>query len=190
MQDPGGEQAVRRLGAERRAQPVAARRERAAGELGLDRCPGDEADAEAAAAWQTALIDGSDLPQIYEWLGDTLARTHDYTAARSILEEAVGRWPSDTRFGRTLALSYATLGEGRDAIRTLGRYVADGHAEPDLLFLMVEWLFQVHNNRAVVINGAADLTMARNYAAQYAKADGPKQPLVQQWVEFLANEKR
>ncbi len=147
-------------------------------------------DAEAAAAWQTALIDGSDVPQIYEWLGDTLARAHDYTAARSILEEAVGRWPSDTRFGRTLALSYATLGKGRDAIRTLDRYITDGHAEPDLLFLMVEWLFQVHNNRAVVINGAADLTMARNYAAQYAKADGPKQPLVQQWVDFLASEKR
>src|SRR5205823_2267477 len=25
-------------------------------------------DAEAASAWQTALVDGSDLPQIYEWL--------------------------------------------------------------------------------------------------------------------------
>ena len=31
--------------------------------------------------------------------------------------------------------------------------------------------------------------MARNYAAEYAKANGPKQALVQQWVDFLANEK-
>jgi VWFA-related protein len=146
-------------------------------------------DEEAAGAWQTALIDGSDVPQIYEWLADTLVRERDYTAARSILEEAVGRWPSDTRFGRTLALSYATLGKGRDAIRVLDRYIADGRRDPDLLFLMVEWLFQVHSSRAVVINGAADLAMARSYAAEYAKANGPKQALVKQWVDFLANEK-
>jgi VWFA-related protein len=147
-------------------------------------------DAEAAGAWQTALVDGSDLPQIYQWLGETLARTRDYTAARSILEEAVGRWPSDTRFDRTLALSYATLGKGRDAIRTLDRYVTDGRPEPDLLVLMVEWLYQVHSNGAVVQNGAGDLAMAQSYAAQYATVKGPKQALVQQWVDFLANEKR
>ena len=34
-------------------------------------------DAEAASAWQTALIDGSDLPQIYVWLGDALMRTRN-----------------------------------------------------------------------------------------------------------------
>jgi tetratricopeptide (TPR) repeat protein len=147
-------------------------------------------DAEAAGAWQTALIDGSDLPQIYEWLGETLARTRDYTAARSILEEAVGRWPSDTRFGRTLALSYATLGKARDAIRTLDRYVADGRPEPDLLLLMVEWLYQVHRNGAVVQNDAGDVAMAQRYAAEYARLKGPKEALVQQWLDFLANEKR
>jgi VWFA-related protein len=146
-------------------------------------------DADAASAWQTALIDGSDLPQIYEWLGDTFVRIRDYSAARSILEEALGRWPADTRFNRTLAISYATLGKGRDAIRVLDRYIADGHADPDLLFLMVEWIYQVHNNRAVVTNPAADLTMARNYAAQYAKANGPKQALVQQWIGFLEKQK-
>jgi VWFA-related protein len=147
-------------------------------------------DAEAAGAWQTALIDGSDLPQIYQWLGETLARTRDYTAARSILEEAAGRWPSDTRFDRTLALSYATLGKGRDAIRTLDRYVTDGRPEPDLLPLMVEWLYQVHRSGTVVQNGAGDLALAQRYAAEYAKLKGPKQALVQQWVDFLANEKR
>jgi VWFA-related protein len=146
-------------------------------------------DAEAASAWQTALIDGSDLPQIYEWLADSLVRTRDYTGARSILEEALGRWPADTRFARTLALSYATLGRGRDALRMLDRYIADGHPDPDLLFLGVEWIFQAHNNGAVIASAAADLALARNFAAQYAKASGPKQALVQQWVDFLANEK-
>jgi VWFA-related protein len=147
-------------------------------------------DNDAAGAWQTALVDGEDFPQIYQWLGETLARTRDYAGAQSILEEASGRWPSDTRFSRTLALLYATLGRGRDAIRTLDRYIADGHAEPDLLLLVIEWIFQAHNNRSVVTNGAADLAMARNYAAQYASANGPKQALVRQWMDYLEKEKR
>ena len=93
-------------------------------------------DGEAAGAWQTALIDGSDVPQIYEWLAETLMRERDYAAARSILEEAVGRWPSDA-VRRTLTSYHA--GKGRDAIRVLDRYIGDGRREPDLLFLMVEW---------------------------------------------------
>jgi VWFA-related protein len=145
-------------------------------------------DPEAAAAWQTALIDGSDLPQIYEWLGDALVRTRDFSGARSILEEAAGRWPSDTRFDRSLAICYATLGRGRDALRVLDRYVSN-YPEPDLLMLGVDWIFQAHNNRSVVINPAADLALARKFADQYAKANGPKQALVQQWMTFLANEK-
>jgi VWFA-related protein len=147
-------------------------------------------DNDAAGAWQTALVDGEDFPQIYEWLGESLARTRDYAGAQSILEEATGRWPSDTRFSRTLAMLYATLGRGRDAIRTLDRYIADGHAEPDLLLLAVEWIFQAHNNRSVVTSSTADLAMARNYAAKYASANGPNQALVQQWMDYLENEKR
>ena len=147
-------------------------------------------DAEAASAWQTALVDGSDIPQIYDWLGASLVRTRDYTGARSILEEAAGRWPSDARFNLSLALSYATLGKGREAIRALDRYIAAGHAEPDLVLLVLEWIFQVHSSHNVVLNAAADLAMARGYAAQYEKVDGSKQALVQQWIDFMQNEKR
>jgi VWFA-related protein len=148
------------------------------------------APAEAAGVWQTALVDGSDLPQIYEWLADTLVRTKDFPGAQSILEEAIGKWPGDSRFSRLLAFSYATLGKGREASRALDRYIADGHGEPDLLYLGVEWLYQIHSNHAVVVSQAADLALARGYAERYAKANGAKQALVQQWVDFLVNEKR
>ena len=57
---------------------------------------------------------------------------------------------------------------------SLDRYIAAGRAETELLYLGVEWIFQVHNSRAVVINPAADLAMARNYASQYMKAGGAK----------------
>ena len=52
-------------------------------------------DREAASAWQTALVDGTEFPQIYQWLGEALLRSHDFGEARSIFEEAVGKWPTD-----------------------------------------------------------------------------------------------
>jgi hypothetical protein len=131
------------------------------------------AAAEAASVWQTALVDGSDLPQIYEWLADMLVRTKDFTAARSILEEAIGRWPADTRFSRTLAFSYATLGRGREASRALDRYIADGHAEPELLWRWNGSFSSQQSHRRD--QPGRDLTLARNYAAQCAKTSGSKQ---------------
>ena len=82
-------------------------------------------DAEAASAWQTALIDGSDLPQIYVWLGDALMRTRNLAQARAILEEGLKKWPSDLRFTKPLAVLYATFGQGREALRTLERHLAE-----------------------------------------------------------------
>src|SRR5439155_12344622 len=90
-------------------------------------------DTEAASAWQTALVDGSDIPQIYQWLGEALLRTHALTEARSVLEEAAGRWPSDGRFTRPLAYVYASFGKGREAVRTLERYLAGDRPDGDAL---------------------------------------------------------
>jgi hypothetical protein len=42
----------------------------------------------------------------------------------------------------------------------------------------------------VVQNPVADLALARSYASQYVKVNGSKQPLVQQWLEFLENERK
>jgi VWFA-related protein len=147
-------------------------------------------DTEAASAWQTALVDGSDVPQIYQWLSEALMRNHDLAAARSVLEEASGRWPADSRFVRPLAMLFATFGKGREAVRTFERYIADGHADPESLLMAIEWLYHVHAAGALVHNRAEDLKLARTYADQYAKAKGPKQQLVKQWLDFLEHEKR
>src|SRR5262249_7871093 len=55
-------------------------------------------DFEASSAWQTALARASDLPQIYYWLSEALLRAHEMARAQSILEEAIRRWPDDSRF--------------------------------------------------------------------------------------------
>jgi len=54
-------------------------------------------------------------------------RLRNLSQARSILEEAVVKWPSDLRFAKPLALLYATFGQGREAVRTLERHLAGQH---------------------------------------------------------------
>ena len=146
-------------------------------------------DHEAASAWQTALVDGTDLPQIYLWLSAALLRTHDFGAARTILEEASGKWPGDTRFTKPLAMLYGTFGRGREAVRTLERYLDDRQDDRDAYFYAVQWLYTVHAGGAVVHNRAEDRKRAHEYADAYARARGPQAALVKQWVDYLDTEK-
>jgi VWFA-related protein len=147
-------------------------------------------DLEAASAWQTALIGGDEFPQIYLWLGDALMRTRDLAQARTVLEEAAAKWPSDLRFTKPLALLYATFGQGREAVRTLERYLSDRHDDVEALFLGVEWIYQLHSAGAVAQTNAEDVKLARVYASAYEKARGPQIALLKQWTEFLEGRKR
>jgi Flp pilus assembly protein TadD len=141
-------------------------------------------DAEAASVWQTALADGRDLPQLYAWLSAAQLRVHAMPAARSTLEEAAGRWPSDPRFSRALALLYASTGRGRDAIQMLERHLS-ASPDPATLEIALGWIYEAHARGAVVHGAAEDLALARRYANQYAEANGPRQPLVAQWLQAL-----
>jgi VWFA-related protein len=146
-------------------------------------------DIQAASAFQTALVDGEDLPQIYDWLGGALMRNHDYGEARAIFEEAVQKWPADRRFTKPLAMLYATFGRGREAVRTLERYLEDRTDDRDAYYYAVQWLYTIHSQGAVVHDRARDLERARDYAAAYEKAGGPQLPLVKQWIGFLESGK-
>jgi tetratricopeptide (TPR) repeat protein len=147
-------------------------------------------DTEAASAWQTSLIEGSDLPQIYEWLGDALIRKRDLAQARAVLEEATAKWPADVRFARPMALIYATFGQGREAVRSLERYLGNHPSDTDALFLGVEWIYQLRLAGTFAHSSAEDLKLARKYADGYAKTKGPRTALVKQWMEFLDGRKR
>jgi VWFA-related protein len=144
-------------------------------------------DQQAAGAWQTALIDGSEFPQVYEWLAGSLLRTRDLSTARSMLEEAVSKWPSDSRFARPMALVYATLGQGPEAMRALERHLAAHKDDIESLFMGVEWIYQLHSAGVTLHTPAEDLKLAKSYADAYTKAKGPQAALVKQWVGFLEN---
>jgi tetratricopeptide (TPR) repeat protein len=147
-------------------------------------------DAQAAGAWQTALIEGSDMPQIYAWLGDALLRTRDLVGARAILEEATKKWPSDTRFAKPLALIYATFGQGREAVRTLERHLDASPNDAEGLALGVEWIYHLQLAGAVARTRAEDLRLARRYADAYQRVKGPQAALVREWMTAMERTSR
>jgi VWFA-related protein len=146
-------------------------------------------DREAASAWQTALVDGTELAQIYDWLGATELRNHDFGEARAIFEEAAGKWPDDPRFGKPLAMLYGTFGRGREAVRTLERYIDNRQTDRDAYFTGVQWIYTVHAGGAFVHNPVDDRKLAHVYADAYERAGGPQMALVRQWVDYLDQEK-
>jgi len=142
-------------------------------------------DVEAASSWQTALVDGSDLPQIYQWLGETLMRSRNFSEARSVLEEAAQKWPADQRFAKPLAYLYATFGQGSEAVRMLSRYLSSNSTDVDALFLGVSWIYELHQAGGAAQTPAEDAKLARQYATAYEKARGPRTALVRQWMEAI-----
>jgi VWFA-related protein len=147
-------------------------------------------DQEAASAWQTALIDGSEFPDIYGWLGDTLLRIHDLGQARTILEEAVAKWPADVRFMKPLALMYATFGQGREAVRALERHLSAHPDDIESTYMALEWIYHLNLAGTSAQTKAEDVKVARGYAARYERAKGPQLPLVKQWLEYLEGRRR
>ncbi|MGE3513298.1 MAG: tetratricopeptide repeat protein, partial [Vicinamibacterales bacterium] len=143
-------------------------------------------DDAAAGAWQTALVNGSDIPDLYAWLADALLRSRELVQARPILEEAVAQWPADARFARPLALTYATFGQGREAVRMLERHIAANPADREALALAVEWLYHLRVLGATAHSPADDRALARKYADAYLKgAKGQQAALVRQWLSFI-----
>lgn len=142
-------------------------------------------DDQSTGAWQTSLVDGSDLPQIYGWLTDALMREHRYAEARGTLEEAMAKWPGDLRFVRPMALIAATFGEGPEAVRLMARYLEKNPDDVESLQMAVEWIYHLKLARAAARTPADDLALARGYADAYARLKGPQQALVKQWIDYL-----
>jgi len=84
----------------------------------------------------------------------------------------------------------AVFGSGREAARTLERYLETRADDRDACYMAVQWIYLVHAAGAYVQNRPDDLEAAHTYANAYEKARGPQTALVRQWLTFLDNEKR
>src|SRR5262249_15715220 len=114
---------------------------RCAGGGGGGRWGGGGREGGAGAEWQPGVAAGTDFAQIYDWLGAALLRNHDFGEARAIYEEAVGKWPADPRFTKPLAMLYGTFGRGKEAVRTLERYLDERQDDRDAYYYAVQWLY-------------------------------------------------
>lgn len=142
-------------------------------------------DTEAASAWRIALANGSDLPQIFDWLGGALMRSRALPAARDVYDEAAGRWPDDRRFVIPLAVIDASTGSGLGAIARLETYLGSDRRDADALYLAIDWLHQAHAAGVTVHGAAADADLARAWADRYVKLNGTKAGVVKKWVDDI-----
>jgi tetratricopeptide (TPR) repeat protein len=142
-------------------------------------------DTEAIAAWRRALTDGADAPEVHAWIIDALLRTKRYGDGRSATEAASARWPADSRFARPLAVLRASGGSARDAVLALDRYLDQQRGDAASLFLALTWMFEARQAGLRVRDRGEEIRLARSYAAQYAALNGPRQPLVNLWIEYL-----
>jgi tetratricopeptide (TPR) repeat protein len=139
-------------------------------------------DLEAISIWQIALVDGSGFPQLYEWIGYALLRLRNVDEARPILEEAVGKWPGETRLAKPLAIVYAKSGRSREALALLERYLADHREDTEALQLGVEWLYQLHTAGVSLRSREEDLKVGQGWADAYTIAKGPQVEDVKRWM--------
>lgn len=84
---------------------------------------------------------------------------------------------------------YGTFGSGREAVRTLERYLDERADDRDAYVFAVQWLYAVRSGGAVVHSRVEDSRRAHEYSDAYAKARGPQTALVKQWVDFLDTQK-
>ena len=87
-------------------------------------------------------------------------------------------------------LLYATFGQGREAVRTLERYLTANPNDVEASFMAVEWLYQLKASGAAAHSPADDLKLARRYAGVYTKAKGPQAAMLNQWMAALEGKKR
>ncbi len=142
-------------------------------------------DDEAAGAWQTALVGLEELPLLYGLVADAALRSNDARTARTLVEEARTRWPSDDEFLKREVLALLASGEPAAALAALDRYLARQPADASALALGVRVLYQVAVAGGTVSSIADDLARARGYAEKYARAGGAEGALVRAWLKFL-----
>jgi tetratricopeptide (TPR) repeat protein len=146
----------------------------------------EQADRNAAGAWQTALITDSDARIIYDVLGDALLRLQEGDEAAAILSEARGKWPEDDRFVPRLAASEALRRNPKESLSLLDGYFVSHGDDSNAVMLALRLLYEARSAGGRIFSDSEDAERARRYADLYKAAGGPSQALVDRWVVFIS----
>lgn len=144
-------------------------------------------DRDAAAAWQTSLVnESSTTPLVYALLGDALLRQRQIERALDILNEAAERWPDDADVQPRHGTALAMAGKSTEALEVLARHLERHRADTERLFIALRLLYDVRSSGRSPNTLEEDRARFEEYAARYAAAGGEQTELVDRWREFLA----
>ena len=83
---------------------------------------------------------------------------------------------------------YGTFGKGREAVRTLERYLEERQDDRDAYLYAVQWIYTVHAGGAVVHSRAEDLKRARDLCGRLREGERSAAP-ARQAVGGLSGER-
>lgn len=145
-------------------------------------------DPQAVNAWQTSLISLDTYPVVFKVLAEAQSRMGQPDKALDTLEEAAGKWPTDTDLRVRMARA-ALDGRKYDRVTEIVEAaLSRPPADPELLFTAMQALFE-RATRVGSGGGAAPAdTLARmkRYREAYAAAGGTRTTLVDQWLATIA----
>jgi len=139
---------------------------------------------EAVGAWQTTLAGESDLEVAYLMSFDALARLGDWPQALDVARDGLSQWPDDPALQRRVAAASVMTGADTEALKVLRAYLALSTGDAEALFLAMSLIVRPRLD-AVGDDEGIGVEEFERYAQQYAKANGPRQPLVALWEKSL-----
>jgi VWFA-related protein len=143
-------------------------------------------DDQAVGAWQLSLVTQSDAAFIFTLLGDALLRLREADQAIEVLNEAAAQWPNDEEVQVRLGAAFAMSGKRAEALEKLEPYLATHPQDHERHFVALRTLFDAHAAKAPVRSRDEDRALFAKWAAAYAAAKGPHQPLVDQWQRGMS----
>ena len=143
-------------------------------------------DREAVAAWERARSARLQLPGLPVILAEGWLRLGRAADALSPLSEALEQQPQNDDLRKNLAITQSFLGLHEQAYPTIKPFLEKHPDDVDGLMVALQALYQVHSEGKTIGSAADDKRDAAVYAQAYAQANGPMQPLVAKWAEFLS----
>ena len=142
-------------------------------------------EVQAISAWESSLVGLQRFPVVYRFLVDAEMREGRPDRAAELLEEALSRWPDDA----SLQANMSVLVEGGRYERVLDVAASTVDKQPGntpLLLLVMKAVFLAVADRPGA-DAPALLASLTRYRDLYLAADGRPEPLIDEWVAFVAS---
>jgi len=142
-------------------------------------------DQEASNRWNSAVNAADTMGLEYMALGDALFRMGDVGKAIAPLREALAKWPEDDQLRRRLALAYAVTLQHKDALATIESYVERHLSDHEAILIALHAIYASVVVGQPLLGGTQDRERMAIYAAAYAAAKGPHEPVITSWADFV-----